>query len=250
MAERSAEREIQELLEFRCVRRLRTVHALLQEANGLGLLADALMEKATAEIVAGARARHDIQRDIKQKERAREILVKKYKTAALPEVRSAPRACLCSRCSQRHHRYIPAALQPLGRQGSPNLGMGMGMGPHEDEGCPMTICKRAPLCQHCACESCQEICDSAAGMQEDILRCLYSISDNNSFLLFNRDPVDRMIEYLHAYFRPDYAESGASLAISGGLAGARLTHNHERQFHYVLQSLTLWREISHDVSIP
>ena len=57
-----------------------------------------------------------------------------------------------------------------------------------------------------------------------------------------------MIEYLHTYFRPDYAEAGASLAISGGLAGARLTHNHERQFHYVLQSLTLWREISHDVS--
>ena len=84
--ERSAEREIQELLEFRCVRRLRTVHALLQEANGLGLLADPLMEKATAEIVAGARLRHDIQRDIKQKERAREILVKKFKTGALPEV--------------------------------------------------------------------------------------------------------------------------------------------------------------------
>ncbi len=88
----------------------------------------------------------------------------------------------------------------------------------------------------------------ALAVQEDILRCLYSLSDNNSYLLFNRDPVDRMIEYLHAYFRPDYAESGASLAISGGLAGARLTHNHERQFHYVLQSLTLWREISHDVS--
>ena len=68
------------------MRRLRTVHALLQEANGLGLLADPLMEKATAEIVAGARLRHDIQRDIKQKERAREILVKKFKTGALPEV--------------------------------------------------------------------------------------------------------------------------------------------------------------------
>ncbi|CAL5219476.1 g1312 [Coccomyxa viridis] len=163
----SAERDIQELLEFRCVRRLRTVHGLLQEANGLGLLADPLMEKATAEIVSGSRPRYDIQRDIKQKERARDMLVKKYKTSSLPE--------------------------------------------------------------------------------EDILRCLYSLSDNNSYLLFNRDPVDRMIEYLHAYFRPGYAESGASLAISGGLAGARLTHNHERQFHYVLQSLTLWREISHDM---
>ena len=42
-------------------------------------------------------------------------------------------------------------------------------------------------------------------------------------------------------------EPGASLAISGGMGGARLTHSHERQYHYVLQSLTLWREISHEV---
>lgn len=84
-------------------------------------------------------------------------------------------------------------------------------------------------------------------MQEDILRCIYSISDNNSYLLFNRDPVDRMIAYLSHFFRPDAAEPGASLAISGGLGGARLTHSHERQYHYVLQSLTLWREISHEV---
>ncbi len=83
--------------------------------------------------------------------------------------------------------------------------------------------------------------------QEDILRCLYSIGDNNSFLLFNRDPIDRMINYLRTYFRPDAAESGFSLGIHGGMAGARLTHSHERQFHYVLQSLTLWREISHEV---
>ena len=84
-------------------------------------------------------------------------------------------------------------------------------------------------------------------VQEDILRCIYSISDNNSYLLFNRDPVDRIIDYLRQHFRPDGTESGASLAISGGLGGARLTHSHERQYHYVLQSLTLWREISHEV---
>jgi hypothetical protein len=35
------------------------------------------------------------------------------------------------------------------------------------------------------------------------------------------------------------------LDIHGGMGGARLTHSHERQYHYVLQSLTLWREISH-----
>lgn len=29
--------------------------------------------------------------------------------------------------------------------------------------------------------------------EESILRCLYSISDNNSYLLFNRDPIDRWV---------------------------------------------------------
>jgi len=56
-----------------------------------------------------------------------------------------------------------------------------------------------------------------------------------------------MIDYLHKYFRPDSSEPGYSLAISGGSNGARLTHNHERQYHYVLQSLSLWREISNDM---
>ena len=86
--------------------------------------------------------------------------------------------------------------------------------------------------------------------QEAILRCLYSIADNNSYLLFNRDPVDRMVAYLRAFFRAEGAEPGCSLAIHGGMQGARLTHSHERQFHYVLQSLTLWREISHEVRRP
>jgi len=59
-----------------------------------------------------------------------------------------------------------------------------------------------------------------------------------------------MVGHLRACFRPDGAEPGASLAISGGMAGARLTHSHERQYHYVLQSLTLWREISHEARRP
>ena len=84
----SAERDIQELLEFRCVAPLRTVYRLLAEANGLALLADPLVERATAEIMAGGRPRQDIQRDIKAKERAREALVRKHRSASLPEVRA------------------------------------------------------------------------------------------------------------------------------------------------------------------
>ena len=93
-----------------------------------------------------------------------------------------------------------------------------------------------------------------------------------------------MITYFTQFFRPNSFEEGFSLAIQvwgvartqhvlsqasqlwaacvrcqnpspsppchqpqGGREGARLTHNHERQYAYVLQSLTLWREISTDM---
>ncbi|KAJ1469306.1 hypothetical protein T484DRAFT_1852183 [Baffinella frigidus] len=32
-----------------------------------------------------------------------------------------------------------------------------------------------------------------------------------------------------------------------GDGGARLSHSHEKQYGYVLQSLSLWREIAHDI---
>lgn len=90
---RSADRDLQELLEFRCVRPLRTVHGLLAERGGLALLADGLMERATAEIVAGDRPRAEVQRDIKQKERAREALVRKHRSTQLSEVCTQARVC-------------------------------------------------------------------------------------------------------------------------------------------------------------
>jgi hypothetical protein len=83
--------------------------------------------------------------------------------------------------------------------------------------------------------------------KEDIETLLYSIGDNNSYLTFNRDPVDKMIGLLKQYFSPSNIEEGYSLAISYGQQGARLTHNHERQYYYALQSLTLWREIANDM---
>lgn len=81
----------------------------------------------------------------------------------------------------------------------------------------------------------------------DIKLCLRSIGDNNSFLVGTRDPVDKMIHYLTTFFRPDHIEDAWSLAISYGRGGARLSHDHTRQYHYVLQSLTLWREVLNDM---
>jgi hypothetical protein len=84
--------------------------------------------------------------------------------------------------------------------------------------------------------------------QEMVRQALYSIGDNHTFLRTNRDPCDRMIGYLQQYFHPTQVrdKKGAdSLAIRSGHGGARLSHDHARQYVYVMQSLALWREILH-----
>jgi Protein of unknown function (DUF2009) len=79
---------------------------------------------------------------------------------------------------------------------------------------------------------------------DDIRKCLYSIGDNNAFLRCNRDPCDDLLRLLVTYFGPSVQLNGADLSIRAGHQSARLTHNHNRQYQYCLQSLTLWREIS------
>lgn len=82
--------------------------------------------------------------------------------------------------------------------------------------------------------------------QEQARQCIYSIGDNHAFLRTNRDPCERMIAYLKEYFPPTHPKDNkSSLAIRSGKGGARLSHDHARQYSYVLQSLTLWREILH-----
>merc|ERR1712062_224123 len=103
---------------------------------------------------------------------------------------------------------------------------------------------------------------------------LYSMGDNSSFLVFNRDPVDKMIFLLKKFFGSDCSrkqqekelglnsddsepeESSRSsnkayprrsLAIQSGHKGARLTHDHNRQYQFALQTLTLCREIQNDM---
>ena len=112
---------------------------------------------------------------------------------------------------------------------------------------------------------------SAQLSSEDILRCCYSLADNAAFLAHARDPVDRALAMLEARFPEDAPAGGGggggglgggfasgflsraaappdprSLAITSGVAGARLTHSHARQRAYVRQSLALWRAIAHD----
>ena len=83
---------------------------------------------------------------------------------------------------------------------------------------------------------------SSTFTREEIERCIYSICDLNTFLRFNQTPCERMIELLKNFFSTD-----TCLAIVEGCEGARLSHSHERQFTFVLQSLTLWAEVMKDM---
>jgi hypothetical protein len=89
---------------------------------------------------------------------------------------------------------------------------------------------------------------------EDIHLCLYSICDNNSFLNSNRVPIDTIIAFLQTHFSPTQPfnqnqnqQHTYSLAIVKGKEGSRLSHSHERQYYFALQSLTLWRDIVNDM---
>ncbi|CCL99217.1 uncharacterized protein FIBRA_01232 [Fibroporia radiculosa] len=84
--------------------------------------------------------------------------------------------------------------------------------------------------------------------QERIRQCLYSIADNCGYLRVNSGPCEKMIEYLERYFHPtEVLDEQSSLAIEDGTDGARLSHDHEKQYAYVIQSMTLWREILNDM---
>ncbi|KAF4619379.1 hypothetical protein D9613_004976 [Agrocybe pediades] len=160
--------EVKELLNFSCVSPIKTVYSVLEEHNVLDLLRDDLITIATKEIYSEGRSRRDVQKDIKSKEKAIEILSSRYAQNGLS--------------------------------------------------------------------------------QEKVRQCLYSIGDNHAFLRANRDPCERMIGYLKQFFHPTQAkDSNSSLAIRSGKGGARLSHDHSKQYAYVLQSLTLWREILHDM---
>ncbi|TFK43820.1 hypothetical protein BDQ12DRAFT_196450 [Crucibulum laeve] len=160
--------EVKDLLSFSCVKPIKTVYTVLEEHDAISLLRDDLVTVATKEIYSEGRPRRDVQKDIKSKERAIEMLSSRYERNGLS--------------------------------------------------------------------------------QEQVRQCLYSIGDNHAFLRANRDPCERMIGFLKEYFHPTQAkDSKFSLAIRSGKEGARLSHDHSKQYAYVLQSLTLWREILHDM---
>ncbi len=112
--------------------------------------------------------------------------------------------------------------------------------------------------------------------KEEVQRILDSIADNEAYNEFNVKPVEQMLHYLKTLFDPAKPQDPYSLDLTsssrtpkkttkdqggffssssrflGGFGGnggydrnggAMLSHNHSTQYRFVLQSLTLWKEI-------
>jgi hypothetical protein len=102
---------------------------------------------------------------------------------------------------------------------------------------------------------------SSSVSKEDVLRVIDSIADYHAYNLYNVRPVEQMIEILVESFDPNNIESAYSLELttrpkkffssftSYGYSskyygsGSCLSHDHKTQYTFVLQSLTLWKEI-------
>ncbi|QPG73066.1 hypothetical protein FOA43_000370 [Brettanomyces nanus] len=81
--------------------------------------------------------------------------------------------------------------------------------------------------------------------KEEIRVILYSIGDFNAYTNKNRLPVLRMLKRLDIY--KDAGSTKYSLGIRNGSGGARLTHDHEKQYLYVKQALALWSGVMRDL---
>ena len=83
--------EVKELLEFDCVKPIKTVYNILNSTDCLSLLQDDLVHVATMEITDEGKSRYQIQQEIKRKEKAIKQLSQKYTNQNISE----DRLCQC-----------------------------------------------------------------------------------------------------------------------------------------------------------
>ncbi|KEG11370.1 hypothetical protein DQ04_02691030 [Trypanosoma grayi] len=80
---------------------------------------------------------------------------------------------------------------------------------------------------------------------DEVETAIRSLNDANHFAKDNVESTIQLLQLLKEFFSPDEATSSTNLSIEEGENGSRLTHNHRRQYYFVLQSLSLWKNICH-----
>ena len=92
------------MLDFSLIIPIKTVYSFLKERDGLDVLHHDLIMDATKEIIAGGKTRAQINQEIRKKERAIEVLSRRYTNANLTQ--EEIRQCLYS--IGDNHAYLRA----------------------------------------------------------------------------------------------------------------------------------------------
>ena len=71
---------VQNNLEMKTVTPIVTVYSFLEERDALDLLRDDMLGGATGEVGGRGKSRYEVQRSIREKEKKRELLAKKYQS--------------------------------------------------------------------------------------------------------------------------------------------------------------------------
>ncbi|EPY31617.1 hypothetical protein AGDE_08962 [Angomonas deanei] len=102
-------------------------------------------------------------------------------------------------------------------------------------------------CLRCKDQAVNELIRTAAEsyrVKEEVAEvAVRSLNDANCFSNDNVKTTIKLLGLLKKYFSPNVCTSATDLSITEGSSGSRLTHEHSRQYYYVLQSLTLWKNI-------
>lgn len=195
---------------------IKTVYALCEEKGALALLEDDRLATATEEILSEPdKNREHTKMAIERKEKAVRFLVNKYSMESNEGRRSS--SSYNSYSSYSYNNYN-SSYNSWGSSSSSSSSE--------------SSLDRVPT-----------------RMTADEVRlCLYSLSDNNSFLNTNKRPIEECQRLLEHYFSETHdGDPETSLAIDVGDDGARLSHSHAMQFNYVKQSLALWAAIIDDM---
>ncbi|KAJ9453389.1 hypothetical protein DIPPA_52536 [Diplonema papillatum] len=89
---------------------------------------------------------------------------------------------------------------------------------------------------------------STSSTRDAMEQLIYSIDDRNVYIMQNATPISEIIGLLKKFFSPEKPTEMNNLAITEGEEGSRLTHRHEKQYYFVLQSLSFWKNILKDMS--
>ncbi|KAJ1605573.1 hypothetical protein OJ253_3118 [Cryptosporidium canis] len=210
---------IKELLQFKCYKPVLTVYEFLKSRNCLDILNDPLLQVATRNIEQVDDI-NILNGKLTKKRLAIKELLRRYASRDFSEQdskKSTSRGLyslfMLGRSSQTQETEISSQSGVVTSTGS--------------------------------LENMEKTQDMKEITVEELEMCIYSLNDHDVFLYYNKRPIDKMIEYLTTFFNPQ-KEHSSELSLSlvrDPNSGARLSHDHTRQYYYVLQSLTMWREV-------